>query len=366
MSDKPQKSDRENGRKEGRTEGKHIEMAPEASTVKTEIRPAKTFIPNQTEILNEVPEAITAGERLPHVSEYSGMSLEAIPVKGLKSFLYGAGLLFIVLVVWEIVTVFKSALAIHWLIASSFLLLVVLVTGLGFRALRNFLRDKDNCGALKNIQQQAQRLSETHDMGNAKVFVQELHTFYADKPQRLHFQRSIEKLADYSNDREVIDHIDRTFLQPLDQEALRRISSFSLQTGTAVAISPWASLDMLLSLWRSIKMIDEIAQVYGLRPSLSNRYKLLKLVIHQLAFVGVTEIVTEQVVEEFASTSLSAIASARLGQGLGAGIYTARIGIAAMKVSRPIEFSKNNQPKTKSLISPLIENLKAMMSRFRM
>jgi putative membrane protein len=163
----------------------------------------------------------------------------------------------------------------------------------------------------------------------------------------------------------VIDHIDRVFLQPLDKEALRRISNFSLQTGAAVAVSPWAALDMLLSLWRSIKMIDDVAQVYGMRPSLANRYKLLKLVIHQLAFVGVSEIVIDQVMDEFGSSTLTGIASARLGQGLGAGIYTARIGIAAMSVSRPIVFSKENRPKAKSVIKPMIENMKAMMSGLR-
>jgi putative membrane protein len=113
-------------------------------------------------------------------------------------------------------------------------------------------------------------------------------------------------------------------------------------------------------------MIDDIAQVYGMRPSLSNRLKLLKLVIHQLAFIGMSEIVIDQVMEEFGSTTLSGMASARLGQGLGAGIYTARIGIAAMKVSRPIAFSKERQPKTKSVIVPMLENLKAIVGRTRM
>lgn len=339
-----------------RTKGK------ETKGKETEIRQAQTFVPDQAERLNEVPEAITAGERLPHISEYSGIRLEAIPVKGLKSFLCGAGLFLMIIVGWEVFSVFKSALETHWLIASGFILLLVIVGGLGFRVLQNYLCDKENLGALEDIQIQARRLSELHDVGNAKAFVDELKVFYADKPQAVYLQRCIEKLPDYSNDREVIDHIDRVFLQPLDKEALRRISNFSLQTGAAVAISPWASLDMLLSLWRSIKMIDDVAQVYGMRPSLVNRYKLLKLVVHQLAFVGVSEIVIDQVMDELGSSTLTGMASARLGQGLGAGIYTAKIGIAAMKVSRPIEFSKDNQPKAKSIIKPMIENMKAMFN----
>jgi putative membrane protein len=356
---------------DSRKSGKEFDVPTEGPTileslnVKIAPRQAKTFIPDQDEALNKVPEAITSGERLPHISEYSGISLEAMPVKGLKTFLYGFGSLLMVLVGWEIFSVFKSALDTHWLLASSFLLLLVFVSGLGFRVLRSYLLDKENLGALADIQKHADRLSELHDVGKAKAFVNELKRFYANKPQSVYLQRCIETLADYSNDREVIDHIDRVFLQPLDKEALRRISNFSLQTGAAVAVSPWAALDMLLSLWRSIKMIDDVAQVYGMRPSLANRYKLLKLVIHQLAFVGVSEIVIDQVMDEFGSSTLTGIASTRLGQGLGAGIYTARIGIAAMSVSRPIVFSKENRPKAKSVIKPMIENMKAMMSGLR-
>jgi putative membrane protein len=129
-----------------------------------------------------------------------------------------------------------------------------------------------------------------------------------------------------------------------------------------VAASPWASLDMVLSLWRSIKMIDDIAQIYGIRPSLTNRYKLLKLVFHQLAFVGSSEIVIDQVVHELGSSVLTSMASTRLAQGLGAGIYTAKIGIAAMEVSRPIAFLNSDQPKVKSVIRPMLGKMKTMVT----
>jgi putative membrane protein len=56
------------------------------------------------------------------------------------------------------------------------------------------------------------------------------------------------------------------------------------------------------------------------------------------------------------------MAGARLGQGIGVGIYSARIGIAAMKVCRPVEFSKDKQPKASSVIRPMIKNLKSMFS----
>jgi putative membrane protein len=154
-----------------------------------------------------------------------------------------------------------------------------------------------------------------------------MKNYYVGKPQAIYFKACTTSLPDYSNDSEVIDHIDRVFIQPLDEEALRRVSKACKQTVIAVAMSPWASLDMAFSLWRSIKMIEDVAQVYGMRPSLYNRYKLVKSVIHQLVFVGVTESVMDSVsdvvsggLSDSALTPLMSVGSARIGQGVGAGI----------------------------------------------
>lgn len=322
------------------------------------LRKAKTFIPSETEQLDQVPESITAGERLPNVPEYASIRLTALPLKGLKSFLYGLGILLTLLFGWEIYTVVKSALEIHWLAAAFFLALVLVVSVLGIRALWNYFRDQENYEQLATIRAQAEKLSTRHDIAQGKALVLELNEFYREKPQAVYLKRAVDSLPDYSNDREVVTHIDQSFLQPLDDEALRRISNYSLQSGVAVALSPWASLDMMLALWRSMKMIDSIGEVYGTRPSLLNRYRLLRSVIHQLAFVGISDLIIDNLVEESAKASLIGASSTRLGQGLGAATYSVRIGIAAMKVSRPIAFNDNNKPKLKAVVTPMLNRLR--------
>lgn len=342
--------------------GRSFDLSDSDAIESIETRKAKTFTPEDDERLSEAPETITAGERLPHVSEYSGIRLEALPIKGLKSFFIGSGVLVAVLLGWDIYDVFKNALDIHWIAAAAFLLLLTLVAILGFLLFWVYTRDRENLGALRDIQDYAQRLSIANDFGNASNFINKLQAFYAEKPQAIYYQHCIDQLPDYSNDREIVEHVERVFVRPLDKEAIRRVSKFSLQTGTAVAVSPWASLDMILSLWRSMKMIDEVAQVYGMRPSLTNRYKLLKLVIHQIIFVGATEVIIDHAMSELGTSTLTGMASARIGQGVGAGIYTARIGIAAMAVSRPIEFGSTDKPKVKTIIEPMIGNIKNLLN----
>lgn len=346
-----------------RSAGRSFELPLEGSGTQTKERTTKTFIPSEAETLNEVPESITAGERLPHISEYSGLKLEVLPLKGLRSFIYSVGLLLLVLLGWEVFSVVSALLEIHWLLAAGFAGLLSIVALMAFRVVLGFFRDREGIEDLESLQKMSKHLSEVNDLGGAKQLIAEFNTFYSNKPQNLYFRRCLEQLPDYSNDREVVDHIERVFFRPLDEEALRRVSNYSLQTATAVAVSPWASLDMLMSLWRSVKMIDDIAQVYGLRPSLFNRYKLLKLVVHQLVFVAASEMVIDQVIEEFGSSTLAGIAGARLGQGLGAGVYTVRIGVAAMQVCRPIAFSNESKPKVKVLFSLILSRLRAMVLR---
>jgi len=289
--------------------------------------------------------------------------LESLPLKGFKTFLYGLGLLVFVIVTAEIYSIYQYATEIHFLAAVLYLLILILVIGLGLRALWNYLRDPDNLSTLADIQLQASRLQKENTFGNSKPFIERLKSFYADKPHAVHFQRCIDQLPDYNNDRETIDHVERVFLEPLDNEAIRRISNHCLQTGTLVAASPWAALDMLLCSWRSIKMIDEISEVYGLRPSLLNRLKLVKSVARQMIFVGASELAIDMSTEVLGSQSLAAMASARVAQGIGAATYTARIGIAAMRVTRPIEFSEAKLPSSSALIVPILAILKKLVTK---
>ena len=320
-------------------------------------RQSKTFA-IEDDVPESVPESIVANERLPEVTQFSLFKLEALPLKGLKVFFYSALALVVVLSGFELFRAFNYALSIHWVLASTFAVLLGWVALLGLRLVYRYLKDTENLSKLVAMQDKAERLLEGNDFGQAKSFINELRGFYKNKPQEAHFERCIQAMPDYNNDKEAIKHLDEIFLKPLDEEATRRVSTYAMQTGVGVAISPWASLDMLLSLWRSMKMIDDVAQVYGVRPSLPNRLRLFRRVVNQLLFVGATELLAENALAEFGFQGITTSLSARAGQGIGAGFYTARIGIAAMKVTRPIAFTEANKPKMTSVTREMISKIK--------
>ncbi len=322
-----------------RKQGRSFEPNKTASENNSATRQAKIFTPQARNSHTEIPESITAGERLPSVSEYSSLKLEALPIKGLKSFFYSVVAVFVAIVGRQLyeLTVFVGNQ--HWLLAALLIVLLSIVLLLGLSLVVNFFKNQKDERALEAIRDEASELALNSGVNNGQHFIEQLSVFYANKPHAIHFQRCIDCLPDYANDRELLAHIDAVFLQPLDQEALNRVSRYSTQTGIVVAASPWAIVDIVLALWRVMKMIDDVAQVYGMRPSRLNRIKLLKKVIHQLAFIAVSEVMIDELLEQMGVVSIVGIASTRIAQGLGASVYTAKIGIAAMQVSRPCEFT---------------------------
>lgn len=326
-------------------------------------RQARQFIPDEKAQLTLPPEAISAHETLDHLPAYSGLRLEKMPWKGL-SFFVGCGLLLVVLLAaWQVYDVYQQALAAHWVLAASFLALVAALTGSALLLTWQFLAGRERSGNLDTLRTQAARILEGHDKGAAKAFIELLEEHYQDKPQYVFLKRSLASLPDYSNDQEALLHLERTFLEPLDKEAARRVSNFSLQTAAAVTISPWAVVDMALALWRMVKMVDEVGQVYGIRPSLAGRWRLLKKIALQLVYVGASEVAMENTFDELGNDALGGLLAARGLQGLGAGIYSVRVGICAMKICRPIAFSADKTPRFSAVAGDMLAELKRIIKR---
>ncbi len=336
------------------------QFQPEPPSAESEAPPrrARQFVPEDEAQLNAVPSAITATETRDGTADFAHLQLERIPVRGLRAL--GFGLLALVLVIAgaELIQLFSAAREAHWLIATALGALIGGVALLALRSLISFLGARRSLSRLNGLRQLAERLSGRRSNGRSKALLQSMQDYYSNKPQAALLDKALKTLPDYSDDVEALRHLDQHFVRQLDQSAMQIVSRYSTQTGAAVAISPWAALDMLLALWRNISMIDAVAQVYGVAPSLPTRLKLLRQVLQQLSFVGASEITIDQLSGELGGAALTGVVSARAGQGLGAGILSARLGLAAMRALRPLPFAPDQQPGLRTLLRPLIERLK--------
>ena len=102
-----------------------------------------------------------------------------------------------------------------------------------------------------------------------------------------------------------------------------------------VALSPLATVDMMLMLWRNLRMIEDIADVYAIELGYWSRIRLIRQVFRNMLYAGATELVTE-VGMDLLGAELTAKLSARAAQGVGAGLLTARLGMRTMEACRPL------------------------------
>jgi len=80
-----------------RNQGKTIDMQAEEAVV-TVSREAKIFMPDLDNDLSKVPASISAEDVVDDT--YRGLTLEALPIKGLKSFVIGIASIFGVMSLW--------------------------------------------------------------------------------------------------------------------------------------------------------------------------------------------------------------------------------------------------------------------------
>ncbi|HSK41161.1 MAG TPA: TIGR01620 family protein [Arenibaculum sp.] len=151
------------------------------------------------------------------------------------------------------------------------------------------------------------------------------------------------QVSDAHDAAEAIRLTQRVLLHPLDRRAYRLVLAAARDTALATALSPAALLDALIVAWRNLRLVRQIASLYGARPGWLGSIRLLRRMLANLAVAGVAEGGTDLAVEAVGGTVAAAM-SARVGQGLLNGMLTARVGIVAMHMCRPLPFAPEDRP----------------------
>jgi putative membrane protein len=161
------------------------------------------------------------------------------------------------------------------------------------------------------------------------------------------------------SDEELLQLYSRTVLTKVDDKALAEVAKFSTEAVVLVALSPIALVDMMLMFWRNLRMIDKIAGLYGLKIGYWSRVKLIKQVFVNMAYAGASELVVDLGADLVGAELLGKL-SARMAQGLGAGMLTSRLGIQTIKLCRPIPFEQN-PPKIAQVRKQILSQVKKLL-----
>jgi putative membrane protein len=156
-------------------------------------------------------------------------------------------------------------------------------------------------------------------------------------------------------DGELLRSFEREVMVPLDRQAYRIVLQSSRDIGLLTAISPYGLLDGLLVLWRTTMMIRAVARLYGIAPGPTATAALLSRCLRNAALAGIADVATHAVLEH-AGASLAALLSARAGQGAGNALLAAKLGVEAVRETRPLAFIEAEPPSLRQIRKALLSS----------
>lgn len=212
--------------------------------------------------------------------------------------------------------------------------------------------------SLERLRKQADQARISADTTKEKKTVRALLSHYATrKDMKWYRARLAEHLGDVHEPGALMQLANRELFKPLDHEARRLILKSAKRNATATAISPIMFIAMAFVLVENMRMFRALATLYGGRPGFLGGLRLAKLVIgHIVATGGIA--LTDDLLGQFLGQDMLRRLSRRLGEGAFNGALTARLGVAAIEVLRPLPPPEGEKVRVREIFSELFRALR--------
>ncbi|MFN3210368.1 MAG: YcjF family protein [Roseovarius sp.] len=195
------------------------------------------------------------------------------------------------------------------------------------------------------------------DLKQARGVVRDLTQLYAGRDDT---SWGRDRLRDYGPEQmdaaSLLGLAETELLAPLDQAAAREIEAAARQVATVTAVVPLAFADVIAALTSNLRMIRRIAEIYGGRSGTLGSWRLARAVMTHLVATGAVA-VGDDLIGSVAGGSLLSKVSRRFGEGIVNGALTARVGVAAMEVCRPLPFRAGKRPSVTRMVQRALTGL---------
>lgn len=201
------------------------------------------------------------------------------------------------------------------------------------------------------------RVAAVTTLTEAQKRVAEVSALYAGRADMAWSRARLQERQGDVLDADALIHLAEVELMaPLDAAARATVESAARQVATVTALVPLALADVATALVANLRMIRRIAEIYGGRSGMFGSLRLLRRVFGHLVATGAVAL-TDDLLHSVAGGGLLSKLSRRFGEGVVNGALTARVGLAAIEVCRPMPFAALPKPGVTQTVSRALAGL---------
>lgn len=210
--------------------------------------------------------------------------------------------------------------------------------------------------ALANLRERSAEMILTDNRVESRTLVRDLLHLTRRMPRLARGRANLEgHLAEIIDGSDIVRLAERELMAPLDQQARKLVGAAAARVSVVTALSPRAVIDLLFVLATALSLVRRLAFLYGVRPGTLGLGRLMRHVITHLAMTGGLA-ASDSLLQQMLGHSVAAKLSARLGEGVLNGLLTARFGLAAIDIIRPMPFAALPRPTVGDLMGDVLGN----------
>ena len=207
---------------------------------------------------------------------------------------------------------------------------------------------------IDHLRERAAAILLSDDRNAGRALIQDLLSLTGRMPRLARARAQL-----YSHRDDIIDGADlvrlaeRELMPSLDAQARQLVSDAAKRVSVVTAVSPRALIDIFFVAMTALGLMRRLAVLYGGRPGTLGLITLFRHVISHLTVTGGIA-VGDSLIQQIVGHGVAARLSAKLGEGVLNGLLTARLGLAAIEVTRPLPFAALQKPTVSDLAGSLL------------